>query len=124
MADNKIVHRVSLEGADKVSKQLESIGDIGEKSFKKVKQAADGASSIGKTGEAIGGLGGKTDPTSNAVVLIITHRSFRQNRRRLSGQVRYRKRTTLACQTKVTAKLLQGFLYLPRHLPHQSSDYI
>src|SRR5258706_7000194 len=62
MADNKIVHRVSLEGADKVSKQLESIGDIGEKSFKKVKQAADGASNIGKSGgEAFGGFVGKTE---------------------------------------------------------------
>src|SRR5258706_15080728 len=62
MADNQIVPRVSLEGADKVSKQLESIGDIGEKSFKKVKQAADGANNIGKSGgEAFGGFVGKTE---------------------------------------------------------------
>ena len=60
MADNKIVHRVSLEGADKVSKQLESIGDVGEKSFNKVKQAADGAS-LGKVAESSGGFGGKTE---------------------------------------------------------------
>ena len=60
MADNKIVHRVSLEGADKVSKQLESIGDVGEKSFNKVKQAADGAS-LGKVGESSSGFGGKTE---------------------------------------------------------------
>jgi hypothetical protein len=61
VADNKIVHRVSLEGADKVAKQLESIGDIGEKSFKRVKNAADGASSVGNAGSAFGGLGGKTE---------------------------------------------------------------
>jgi hypothetical protein len=58
VADNKIVHRISLEGADKVSKQLESIGDIGEKSFKRVKAAADGG---GNVGSAFGDLGGKTE---------------------------------------------------------------
>src|SRR6266403_2034433 len=62
MADNKIVHRVPLEGADKISQQLESSGDIGDKSFKRVKAAADGANNIGKSGgEAFGGFVGKTE---------------------------------------------------------------
>jgi len=32
MSDNKIVHRISLEGAEKVAKQLESIALEGDKS--------------------------------------------------------------------------------------------
>jgi hypothetical protein len=67
VADNKIVHRVSLEGADKVAKQLESIGLEGDKSFKKVKQAAEeSASGIRRAGESFGGLGGKTEQSKIA----------------------------------------------------------
>ena len=35
MADDKIVHRISLEGADDVAKKLKKIGDLGSDAFKK-----------------------------------------------------------------------------------------
>jgi hypothetical protein len=52
MADDKIVHRISLEGADKVAKQLEAIGLEGDKSTKKIQSALDGTrSSFARFGE-------------------------------------------------------------------------
>jgi hypothetical protein len=56
MADDKIVHRVSLEGAEDVANKLKKIGDAGSDAFKKVKQYADDShSSLGKAGDAFGG---------------------------------------------------------------------
>jgi hypothetical protein len=62
MADDKIVHRISLEGADDVAKKLKNIGDTGSDAFKKVKQYTDdSASGIGKAGTAFAALEGKTE---------------------------------------------------------------
>lgn len=67
MADNKIVHRISLEGADKISKQLESIGTEGDKAGKRIKQSFEDASSgADKAGNSFGGLGGKTEESRAA----------------------------------------------------------
>ena len=66
MAGDKIVHRISLEGADKVAKQLESIGLEGDKSAKKIQQAFNDASNVsGKSGDAFGGL--KTEESRQGV---------------------------------------------------------
>jgi len=41
MADNKIVHRVTIEGLVEAAKNFVSLGDDGERAFKQIKQAAD-----------------------------------------------------------------------------------
>jgi hypothetical protein len=41
MADDKIVHRVSLEGAEDVANKLKKIGDVSSDAFKKVKQYSE-----------------------------------------------------------------------------------
>ena len=87
MADNKIVHRISLEGAEDVVNRLKKVGDAGEESsakiqksidasqgsiakfgdghadaFKSVKRYTDDlASSLAKAGEAFAAIEGKTE---------------------------------------------------------------
>jgi hypothetical protein len=45
MADDKIVHRISLEGAEDVANKLKKIGDVSSDAFQKVKQYADDSGS-------------------------------------------------------------------------------
>jgi hypothetical protein len=62
MADDKIVHRISLEGADDVVKKLKQVGDTGADAFKKVKQYTDdGGSGVAKFGNAFATLTGKSE---------------------------------------------------------------
>jgi hypothetical protein len=62
MADDKIVHRISLEGAEDVANKLKKIGDTSSDAFKKVKESVDGSGSgIAGLGNAFAGIEGKTE---------------------------------------------------------------